>query len=333
MKRLIAVILALMAVMMVFSGCEQTQAVTSGPVKTGLAVITSLKGSKGVSEDTSGAIKYDITVAAVTVDDNGYIHSCYVDVIGAESNFDANGVITTDLTGELLSKGELGDNYGMKAYAGSKYEWYEQVQALTEYVCGKTIKQIKKGAVNEVGYAKDADLASTATIYIGGYVDAIEQAVKNAKYLGAQKDDAVTIALISSRAGQDASAEEVGKLELNTDLAAITMSGNTVTSCIFDGLQIAVEFDANGQVLTKPYTPFPTKNELGEGYGMKAYAGSQYEWNEQAAFFAEYVSGKTMEQIGSIALTETTAPAEADLASTVTITVGRFLQLLQKAAE
>ena len=65
---------------------------------------------------------------------------------------------------------------------------------------------------------------------------------------------------------------------------------------------------------------------------MKAYAGSTYEWNEQAASFAAYVTGKTAADVAGIAVNEKTAPTDTDLAATVTIAVGGFQALIQKAA-
>jgi hypothetical protein len=77
-----------------------------------------------------------------------------------------------------------------------------------------------------------------------------------------------------------------------------------------------------------------TKNELGEAYGMKAWAGAIAEWNEQAASFASYVTGKTAAEVACIAITETTAPAEGtDLRASVTIAIGGFQALIAKAMQ
>ena len=54
------------------------------------------------------------------------------------------------------------------------------------------------------------------------------------------------------------------------------------------------------------------------------------ECNEQAAAFAAYVSGKTLDEVAGIAVDEATKPAEADLASSVTISIGGFQALLEK---
>jgi hypothetical protein len=65
---------------------------------------------------------------------------------------------------------------------------------------------------------------------------------------------------------------------------------------------------------------------------MVAYGGAIAEWNEQAASFAAYVTGKTAAEVAGIAVTETTKPAEGtDLATSVTIAVGGFQALIAKA--
>ena len=76
---------------------------------------------------------------------------------------------------------------------------------------GKTVEQLKSGAIDETGYAADADLATTATIYLGGYVDAIEAAVNNAQYLGAQAGDELKLAVLNSVASSaSATAKSLG---------------------------------------------------------------------------------------------------------------------------
>ena len=68
----------------------------------------------------------------------------------------------------------------------------------------------------------------------------------------------------------------------------------------------------------------------GADYGMGAVSSIGKEWNEQAAAFAAYVTGKTLDEVAGIAVDEATKPAEADLASSVTISIGGFQALLEK---
>jgi len=317
------------------AGSVQAEAQGSAEaVKTGLSVSVSLADSTDADGENAGAAKFDITVAAVSVGDDGVIESCVIDSVPATVNFDADGVITSDLAMEVPTKDELGENYGMKLYGGAKYEWNEQAAALAAYAEGKTLEELKEGAVGETGMAVDADLASTATIYLGGYVSAIEEAVNQAQHLGAKKGDELRLAIISGIGSSvNADSENAGTAQLDTDIAVLTMNADVITSCYLDGVQAKVSFDQSGAITTDLAAEVLTKNELGENYGMKMYAGSTYEWNEQAASFAEYVTGKTAAEVSGIAVDERTAPTDADLTSSVTIAVGGFKSLIEKAAE
>ena len=88
--------------------------------------------------------------------------------------------------------------------------------------------------------------------------------------------------------------------------------------------------DSQGQFLTDLTVPVPSKNELGADYGMGSISGIGKEWNEQAQALADYVVGKTADEVLGIAVDEATKPAEADLASSVTISIGGFQALLEK---
>ena len=312
----------------------QPPVVAEGTLKTGLAVITTVAESVSATAEAEGEAKYDVTIAAVTVDENGVIVSCTIDSIGASVKFGADGIITTDLTAAVQTKNELGDNYGMKAYGGAAYEWYEQAEALANYAEGKTVEQLRAGAVNESGKAADADLASTATIYLGGYVSAIEAAAANAQNLGAQAGDELKIAVLAGLTdSKSADAENAGNAQLNVDVTAITMNDGVITSCTIDSVQAKVAFGADGVITSDITAPVQTKNQLGEGYGMKAWGGATYEWNEQAANFAAYVTGKTAAEVAGIAIDEGTKPTDADLSASVTIAIGGFQALIAKAAQ
>ena len=310
---------------------DPTPAAPAGALKTGLAILAGASGSTDATAEEAGQIKYDITIVAVVVDENGVIVDCVIDSVAPTVKFGADGVIDAATVGDVLSKNELGEAYGMKKYGGSTYEWNEQAAALAEYAIGKTVEELKSGAVNESGKAADADLASKASIYIGGYVDAIEVAVNNASVSGAQAGDKLSLAVSASFGKADnATAETNGLVQLDCDAAAVTMNGDVITSCVIDSVQAKVNFDASG-VLAE-MGEMLTKTQLGEAYGMKMYAGSTYEWNEQVAFFCDYVTGKTVDEVMNIAVNEKTAPTDADIGSTVTIAVGGFQALIAKAA-
>ena len=305
-------------------------------VKTGVSVITTVAESTSATESEEGAVKFDVTVTAVTVDDNGVIRSCYIDSIPATVKLDATGAITSDLTAAVPTKNELGSDYGMVAWGGAIAEWDAQVAALCNFAIGKTVDELKNGAIDETGKAPaGSDLASSATIYLGGFVSSIEAAVNNAKHLGASADDSLKLVTLNKvSASVAATADKEGTAQLDADIAVVTEKEGTITSCIIDSVQAKVNFNATGAITTDLSASILTKNELGENYGMMAWGGAIAEWNTQAASFASYVTGKTAAEVAGIAIDEATKPADgSDLATSVTISIGGFQALIAKAMQ
>ena len=306
-----------------------------GALKTGLYLSAGIGDSKSAAGEENGEGKYDVTMVAVLVDDNGVIQDCVIDGISTSVAFDSTGTITSDLTAAPQTKNELGENYGMVAWGGAVAEWDAQAAALASYAVGKTVEELKNGAIDETGYAPDgSDLATSATIYLGGYVSAIEKAVANAQHLGAQAGDTLKLASINGiDSSASASEEGDGTAQLDVTVTALTMNGETITSCTIDAVQAKVAFDVTGTVTTDLTASVQTKNELGENYGMVAWGGAIAEWNQQAASFASYVTGKTAEEVLGIAVDESTHPTDADLTASVTIAIGGFQALVAKAAQ
>jgi len=313
----------------------QAPAVAFGSLKTGLAVVAGIGESKSATAEAAGEGKYDVTLVAVLVDDNGVIRDCRIDGIATSVQFDSTGALVTDIASVPQTKNELGENYGMVAYGGAVAEWDQQAAALASYAVGKTVEELRSGAIDETGRAPaGSDLATSATIYLGGYVAAIEKAVANAVHLGAEAGDTLKLVSVSDFASSAAAtAEAEGNAQLYTTAAAVTMQGQTITSCAIDAVQAKVGFDATGTVTTDLTAPVLTKNELGESYGMVAWGGAIAEWDAQAAAFASYITGKTPAEVAGIAVTDTTAPADADLAASVTIKIGGFQELIAKVSQ
>ncbi len=346
MKKLLAILTVFVLAAALFAGCgEKTQpeqpdatpdeggnTEVTDTLKTGLAVSTSLDGSADAG-DEEGAAKAASTVVAVTVDADGRIEKLVIDQIQSTVNFDAAGKITSDLTGEILSKNALGQDYGMHKASSIGKEWNEQIAAFAAYCEGKTIDEIKGIAYNENGAPSDADLASSVTLTVNYFAYAIEAAVNNAQELGAQKGDSLALAVTGGYgSSKDAAADAEGLAQGYYEFAAVTTGADgTITSCVFDAVQANVTFDAAGKITTDLASAPKTKNELGQDYGMHKGSSIGKEWNEEAASFAAYVTGKTLDEVKGIAVDEAGKATDADLASSVTLSLGGFLALLEKA--
>lgn len=313
---------------------EKPQETTGEPVKTGLYLSAGVSSSKSAADGEDGVGQADIDLVAVTVTDDGVIDSCVIDSIQSKVTFDAAGKVTADLTAPVPTKNELGSDYGMGKYSLIGKEWNEQAQALADYVVGKTVEEIQGIAVTEEGKAADADLASSVTVSIAGYLDAVRQAAANAAHLGAKQGDRLVLTTSTNIANsKDATAEADGQTQTYASVAVVTLNGETVTSCYIDAVQVNVNFDTAGVITTDLTAAQPSKNQLGDDYGMKKASSIGKEWYEQAAAFSTYVTGKTLDQVAGIAVNETGAAADADLAASVTLSLGEFQTLIAKAGD
>lgn len=340
MKKKLSLLLVLALAIFAFAACggdtappddDGPDVSMAGEVKTGMAVVSSI-GKSTDAGDKDGVAQADSTVVAVTVDENGVITNCVIDHAQTAIEFSKDGKIVTPLDTVVPGKQELGDAYGMKGASSIGKEWNEQATALSDYVIGKTVADVKGIAVTDSGSPADEDLAASVTVSIGGYVDAIEKAVANAENLGASAEDQLGVGVVTTIDNSTDADDEDGLAQAYTNYAAVTFDEEgVVTSCIIDASQIDINFGKDGKITSDLGATFKTKNELGKDYGMGEVSSIGKEWNEQAAAFADYAVGKTVDEVKGIALTESGLAADEDLASSVTVHVGPFMENIERA--
>lgn len=333
MRKLLALLLCAAMVMTVFTACSKSKETgAGGKAKTGLAVITTAEKSKDATADADGLVEADSTAVAVLVNDKGVIVNCVIDVIQPKINFSAAGELTTDMATEFVSKKELGDAYGMKKASGIGKEWYEQAKALEAYVIGKTLDQVKGIALNEEGAATSTDLTSSVTVSIDDIVKAVEKAVNNAQDLGASSGDKLGLGLISGLGHSASVSDKDGLAQAYTHYGVITLDKDgKITSSIIDASQANINFSKEGKITSDLTAEIKTKIELGDAYGMKKASGIGKEWFEQAKAFSDYIVGKTVADVKAIAINEEGSPTATDLTSSVTVGIGEFLTVIEKA--
>lgn len=352
MKKKLALVLALVLMVAALSACGGTPAATTPPatqppsappastapvepaagsVKTGMAVLTTASKSADAGEK-DGVAQADSTVVAVTVDEKGVITNCVIDHAQTKMTFSKDGKFLTALDTVYPGKQELGEAYGMKKASKIGKEWNEQATFLSNYVIGKTVDQVKGIAVTEEGVPTDADLAASVTVHITDYVSTIERAVANAVDMGASAGDKLGIGLVTTIDKSKDAGDADGVAQAYTNYAVVTFDAKgVVTSCIIDASQTNITFNKEGKITSELASGFQTKNELGDAYGMKKASKIGKEWNEQAAAFAAYAVGKTVAEVEGIALTDDGLAADTDLAASVTVHVGPFMENVARA--
>lgn len=139
-----------------------------------------LINSDSVEELKEGAYPVALTtdIAAVATVD-GKVLAAACDVAETELGYTEAGELTEVKYGG--TKREKLDSYGMKAYAGATYEWYEQSQNFCKFIKGMTASEIAAIPMGEDGKAADADLLAGCTVYVGNFVRIAEKAAKAAK--------------------------------------------------------------------------------------------------------------------------------------------------------
>lgn len=145
-----------------------TKAIESAVAVEGLDKVGTVSSVSAKTEDPE-KVEINTVVSAVGLDKDGKVVYAFAD----ESQLKAAITGATVVAGEeLRTKGQQGNDYGMSK--DGMVEWDQQVKTLVEWTKGKNAEEIAKAG-------DEADVTSTVSIYIGGFVSTLEAAVAAAK--------------------------------------------------------------------------------------------------------------------------------------------------------
>lgn len=142
MKKVIVSILLVMALTTTACGSKTPAATNNFNYKVGTASYTHTNDSYGYTEGKNGRGAVSTTLVAAVFDTNGKIVRVSIDEVETTMGIDATGQLTNFTAGEVKSKKELGDSYGMKTYSSIGKEWYQQVESLEKWLEGKTVNSV-----------------------------------------------------------------------------------------------------------------------------------------------------------------------------------------------
>lgn len=327
MKKLLVSLLTLVMLTVSLSACTAAKV-----YKYGVGTVIAVTGQSATAE-AAGKYGVNVDIVTVVVDKDGKIVSASWDVAQTSNlKFDAMGVVGVDVATYTKTKVEKGDEYGMKGASAIGKEWYEQAKALTDKVVGMTKAEVEAIAVDEGGYATDADIKAGTSMHITAFIEACAKAidnaveVKNVAKFGLGHTIAVT--------GANATAEAAGKFGVNVDLVVVALDKNDkVIYAKWDIAQCSgLAFDVAG-VATADVTKFTkTKAEKGADYGMKGASAIGKEWFEQSAFMTDYVVSKKLDKAGIEAIALDAGYAtDADLKAGVSIHISSFVPTIVEA--
>ena len=315
---------------------EETTGEAGSVASFGLGQNISIAKSRPSGDQTAQA-QADVTIAAVGFDEEGKVASVTIDVAQTRVAYDEDMQVTSDLEEEVPTKKELEDDYGMRGASEIDAEWYEQAEALEEWMIGKTVDEITGMEVKEVDEAHQhvpdvEELTSSVTITVEGYLEAVEEAWENRE----EVSGAETVGLGIKTSIAKSTSEQA---QVDTTMAATAFdSDGNVAGAQVDVAQIRVAFDEEGQITTDLEEEVRTKVELGDDYGMVGASGIDAEWYEQMEALEDWMVGKSVDEITGMEVKEVdeshqNVPDVEELTSSVTITVESYLAVVEEAAD
>ncbi len=122
-------------------------------------------------------------MTATAFDADGNVVGTIIDVVQAKIEV-KDGKIVSDKEAEVKTKHELKEDYGMKKVSEIEKEWYEQAEALQEWMVGKTVDEItglkvKERDENHKAVPDVPELTSTVTMTVEDYLEVVQRAFDN----------------------------------------------------------------------------------------------------------------------------------------------------------
>lgn len=139
----------------------------------GIASTTTIN-SKDATDESTGKIEIEVTFTGVALDSQDNVLYAYIDTAQNLGTFDDDGVVVEAKAAQ--SKKEKGDAYGLIDVSSINKNWYQQVEALEEWMVNQSVSDVKSLSVSEGKISDDEDLKSSVTISVSAYLNAFDQA-------------------------------------------------------------------------------------------------------------------------------------------------------------
>ena len=208
-------------------------------------------------------------------------------------------------------------SYGMVKYGSAASYWYEQAEAAEAWL----IKNQDPAAfeyTDDKGHTDQlkTDGGAGVSVHVIEFYTLAEEALQGAAVPSGKlkaDDYVVNVKLAPADNGW---ASAVDFIVANGTIVSANLNAVNTAPLADDGSNanlFAKDKDGNPD----PRKPL-SKDQLGEGYGMKAFAGSEYEWNEQAEMLEAYIiENQTVPEMKDDATTDAIAGVSIHINDTV----------------
>ncbi len=243
-------------------------------------------------------VETTIDYVSVIVDGKGKVKQLRLDTSQVKVSYVEEAyVLNSKLLGEdgdIKSKWDLLDEYGMIVASPIEKEWYEQAAAFEAWTVGKTLKQIKAAIDTEKNELIDG-VAVGVTVTVDTWVGALENALDNKVEINGEVAGLGVGSLNTWDRTHTGNDFYIGGAVFDKDHKVLGARVDTfqLQYTNAEGRAIIDKAEAKVQVVASE-NRIRGKHEQKEDYGMIVASPIEKEWYEQANALATYVVGKTV---------------------------------------
>lgn len=143
----------------------------------GLGMTAALSSYSAATEEADGSVQAYVNYATTAKNAEGKISAVIIDSIQATSTWGTDGVLTTDMNSEPITKYNKQYDYGMVPASGIGKEWFEQIDAFKSTILGMDAAGVEAIAVDDGGYPTDDTLRTGCTMNVSTYKTAVVKAL------------------------------------------------------------------------------------------------------------------------------------------------------------
>ena len=140
----------------------------------GLGMTAELSSYAAATAEADGKVQAYVNYAATAKNAEGKITAVLIDSVQANSTWGVDGILTTDMANEPVSKYNKQYDYGMAPVSTlEKGEWFEQIDAFKATILGMDAAAVDAIATDDGGYPTDETLRTGCTMKVKAYKTAV----------------------------------------------------------------------------------------------------------------------------------------------------------------
>lgn len=145
----------------------------------GLGMTAELSSYAAATAEADGKVQAYVNYAATAKNAEGKITAVLIDSVQANSTWGVDGILTTDMANEPVSKYNKQFDYGMAPVSTLENgEWFQQIDVFKATVLGMDAAAVDAIATDDGGYPTDETLRTGCTMKVKAYKAAVTKALQ-----------------------------------------------------------------------------------------------------------------------------------------------------------